>query len=489
MADVVTDGLRVRSQPRVSDDSALLEPLLATGDRVFIVQGPVRADDYDWYEVVPERPTIDDFEERVPTGWVAAADHDGTPWLQASVPECPTLAVALDQLLDLTANARLACYGSQELSFEAVVADIGMDTGTIGPCGDLFQAECALTPTWLMADVGTAVSPRDEPGPERHLFVIIGPDDLADEPRTLDKVRLVGSFDHPAARDCRHWDPSTGADLSSRTETVVGCRSKFVVTSAQILDRPPEATPVPDPGVSVEINGLPMTGKFFIDPGDERVDVQVALIVRDLEIADCSLVHVITPDDPAVAPSTESLEPVPVQTVSLIDGEHDLRASCETSAGTLEARTSAIGADSQPELCRDFEFVEGPISVTTLQELSDGMVGTWEGCVDTPWVPVYFVTIDFRADGTYSADAPERLDGEEMIPFYWGPLDEGSASKRYTIDDLQDSLKGLGEIQVWDDPEGRGLELHDIRLMGDQLEFDVFNGDYGPLLVRLSRRA
>jgi hypothetical protein len=444
------------------------------------VEGPVRANDYDWYEVVPERPVIDNIAEELPTGWVAAADHDGTPWLQAAAPECPPLPVTLGQLLDLTAKARLACYGSQQLSLEAFVPPVDVDA-IAGPCFDLPAAECALAPSWLMAASGTAVTPGDGPGPPRYLFVAIDPDGVADDLRTLDTVRLVGSFDHPAARGCRHWDPSTGADLSSRTEAVVGCRSRFVVSSQQLLDRPPDATPSPDPSVSVEINGMPMTGKFFFEPEGGHVDVEVALIVQDLEIADCSLIHVITPDDPGLEPSTEQLEPLGLQTVSLVDGEHDFRASCESSAGTLETHTSAIAADSQPELCRHFEFSEGPISVTTLQELSDGMVGTWEGCVETPWVPVYFVRIAFHADGTYTADAPERLDGSETFPFYWGGEDD-SSSNRYTIDDLQDSLKGLGEIEIpW-----RG-ELRHIRLMGDQLEFHFFNGDYGPLVFRLFR--
>jgi hypothetical protein len=477
MADVVTDGLRVRSAPGVGEESALLEPLLVTGDRVFIVQGPVRADDYDWYEVVPERPVIDNIAEELPTGWVAAGDHDGTPWLQPAAPGCPTLPVTLSQLLDLTAKARLACYGSQELSFEAFVPDVGMDIGALGPCFDLVAAECALTPSWLMAHSGTPVTPADGPGEPRYLFVAIDPGGLVDQPRTLDSVRLVGSFDHPAARDCRHWDPSTGADLTPRTEAVVGCRSRFVVSSQEVLSRPPEVTPMPDPSVVVLVNEDRTTVKWSVPPGS-HIDVEVALLVTDLAIGDCSLVHVIIPDDSALEPSTVSLEPLPIQTVSLIDGEHDFRASCESSAGTLAANTRAVAADRQPELCRDFEFEEGPITVSTYQELSDGMIGTWEGCVDAPWVPLNFVTVTFGSDGTYSADAPERLDGEEMVPFYWDD-EEDSPAKTYTIDDLQDSLKGVGTMGH--------LELRNIRLMGDLLEFEVFEREYGPVTVRLSR--
>ena len=73
--DVVTSGLRVRTAPTVDDSkSAKLEPLLSLGVQLQILDGPVTADDYDWYMVQaigwPHR------------GWVAAADHDGVAWIE-----------------------------------------------------------------------------------------------------------------------------------------------------------------------------------------------------------------------------------------------------------------------------------------------------------------------------------------------------------------------------------------------------------------------
>jgi hypothetical protein len=73
--DVVTSGLRVRTAPTVDDSkSAKLEPLLSRGVQLQILDGPVTADDYDWYLVQaigwPHR------------GWVAAADHDGVAWIE-----------------------------------------------------------------------------------------------------------------------------------------------------------------------------------------------------------------------------------------------------------------------------------------------------------------------------------------------------------------------------------------------------------------------
>ena len=74
VVQIVVDGLRVRTAPTVDGaTSAKLDPTLGPGTRLQIIDGPVTADDYDWYLVQaigwPHR------------GWVAAADHDGSPWI------------------------------------------------------------------------------------------------------------------------------------------------------------------------------------------------------------------------------------------------------------------------------------------------------------------------------------------------------------------------------------------------------------------------
>lgn len=73
--DVVVAGLRVRTAPTIDNTkSAKLDPLLGRGTQLNVIEGPVRADEYDWYLVQaigwPHR------------GWVAAADHDGAPWVE-----------------------------------------------------------------------------------------------------------------------------------------------------------------------------------------------------------------------------------------------------------------------------------------------------------------------------------------------------------------------------------------------------------------------
>lgn len=135
--------------------------------------------------------------------------------------------------------------------------------------------------------------------------------------------------------------------------------------------------------------------------------------------------------------------------------------------------------------CTDFEFASGDTTVSTLAELEAGIVGSWAGCVTTPWVSPYWVTITFRADGTYSGVA---LAGSDQPAFYYG-TDDDSPEKGYELNDLQDDGEGIGHIDIvfWALNTNRG-DLRDIRLMDDQLQFEFFHrGQYGPLTYQLYR--
>ncbi len=82
----VSGDLRARSQPRVSDDSIKYTPLLPLGTQLQVIGGPVEASGYTWYQVEPLDFSLAEGVTRV---WVAAADHDGTPWLGATGPGDP----------------------------------------------------------------------------------------------------------------------------------------------------------------------------------------------------------------------------------------------------------------------------------------------------------------------------------------------------------------------------------------------------------------
>jgi hypothetical protein len=138
-----------------------------------------------------------------------------------------------------------------------------------------------------------------------------------------------------------------------------------------------------------------------------------------------------------------------------------------------------------PEACSDFQFPETDIIVSSLAELQAGVVAVWGGCVTTPWVPPYWVTITLRSDGTYSGVA---MAGAGQPAFYYG-TDDDHPEKRYAMNDQQDRLKGIGQIDIvfGAGNVNRG-ELRNITLMGSWLEFEFFHrSEYGPLTYRLYR--
>jgi hypothetical protein len=79
----VSDDVRVRSNPGVGSDSRRYRPLLPEGTYLCISAGPIAASGYWWYEVELDAGQLDGGITR---GWVAAGDHDGSPWI-AHVPD------------------------------------------------------------------------------------------------------------------------------------------------------------------------------------------------------------------------------------------------------------------------------------------------------------------------------------------------------------------------------------------------------------------
>jgi serpin B len=90
-AVTVSDRLVLRSKPEVSDDSVTYRPYLPTGTDMLVVEGPVAGSGYQWYHV---RLVSLALNGGVTEGWVAAADHDGTPWVGAAGGQLAGLRVA-----------------------------------------------------------------------------------------------------------------------------------------------------------------------------------------------------------------------------------------------------------------------------------------------------------------------------------------------------------------------------------------------------------
>ena len=121
--EVVTNDLRVRSKPRVSDDSIKLEPLLWDGALLFVIEGPVAASGYDWFLVRPMGEADLQFHPDPPDlGWVAAASKVGEPWLVAQSFPC-LRASPLETLSDIDYPPHgligLACFGDSPQRFDA----------------------------------------------------------------------------------------------------------------------------------------------------------------------------------------------------------------------------------------------------------------------------------------------------------------------------------------------------------------------------------
>jgi hypothetical protein len=218
----------------VASDSIKYEPLLQVGDRLFVVQGPVVANDYEWYEVAPigtgaVRPWFS-----LPSGWIARGDHDGTPWVSAITPECPQEPVDISALAAMHALERVACFGNRPLSFRAFVEG-GVPPSACDPA--VSSGPCVAGPEWLAGvggwsaesgarhDTGTITSGPElalDPGGE------VGATSLPDR----QVVEIEGSFDHARSIDCQTGGVPPGHAALTPARAVLHCRSRFVVTRA-----------------------------------------------------------------------------------------------------------------------------------------------------------------------------------------------------------------------------------------------------------------
>jgi len=127
LVQVVVTDLRVRTAPTVDNTKSVkLDPLLGLGTQLRVIEGPVSADDYDWYLVqaigLPHR------------GWVAAADHDGAPWIEAvTAAVSPAPAFSTDEaalLAELRPDAAVDCAPRRTSLPALAIAGIECRVGT-----------------------------------------------------------------------------------------------------------------------------------------------------------------------------------------------------------------------------------------------------------------------------------------------------------------------------------------------------------------------
>ena len=209
---VVTTDLVVRSEPGTGAESEIYGGTLSAPITVYVIDGPVAANGYDWYLVDPVR--VDwSIWGGPPAGWVAAAGKDGERWL-ASTPEqsaCDS-APTLSELVVLPPQVRLYCWADDEMSHEGVVDRCVSVTG--GPFGH----DCAILPVGSEQPAGCAdcTAPYLRSG----LWGSLAP------PPNGSTIRFTGRFDGPACR---------GYTGTARPEDLYPCRVVFAVTELTVV--------------------------------------------------------------------------------------------------------------------------------------------------------------------------------------------------------------------------------------------------------------
>jgi hypothetical protein len=238
-AEVVSDDLRVRTEPFVGESSRRLEPLLWAGAVLFVIDGPVSGSGYDWYLVQPiSEVDLQVHPDPPPPGWVAAASRDGEDWLRPYTDNCfdtPLGWLEFEFVYPPAGLSGLACFGDRTLGFSASYS-AGAREGCLETTGPW-----RIDPTWLAPckdPVHRLAHPDADTAEEvRALEVRIDPSvdlgalpDLKADHWLL--VDVVGQFAHPAAASCRALATGGDGEGPPRPEVVVlGCRQQFVVTS------------------------------------------------------------------------------------------------------------------------------------------------------------------------------------------------------------------------------------------------------------------
>jgi hypothetical protein len=215
---VATDGLRVRSLPTVDESSERFEPLLGPGVPFYVVDGPVFADGYAWYQIDPYGG-----DPSLPFGWVAAGSREGEPWIEQYLDGCETVYPSVEMLGTRPAQESLYCYGVVLPDDYELTGNLYCDLGDIegltsGPEWIEFDRYCELrAPDWNIHD-GISIRVWGKAATN-----------LLEEGNPVDgQYRVVGHFDDPASSTCRAG--GVEGDVRDPAEVVLFCRMQFVVT-------------------------------------------------------------------------------------------------------------------------------------------------------------------------------------------------------------------------------------------------------------------
>jgi len=287
------------------------------------------------------------------------------------------------------------------------------------------------------------------------------------------------------------WAPDRNSDPGNDSSLKPSVDDYTSLTNDKQLGTAPSPTPKAAPGmpaIDLRIADDQVTNLgIFTEPGQSSKVTWIKLIPSNLDLSSCSLTDEVTLDDAQFTRRTDHLSAKAYQEVALIDGLHQMTASCRDGSVVSPMRAVRI-MDRQPKACKGFALEDSAATASSLDELKSGVVGTWKGCVTTPWVPPYYVTMTFNADGTYGATTNEIIDGQAMIAMYYG-TDNASNEKKYSLDTFDNSL-GAGSLDVFFWPGNTNHDpLSNVKLMGNKLSFEFMHrSKYGPLKFELKRQ-
>lgn len=290
------------------------------------------------------------------------------------------------------------------------------------------------------------------------------------------------------------WEGCTTSDSAARTCTITAAQGANLFIKARYTEKAARKAGAPFVELKVagytSVDGVDVNFGLRTPGGQSSVTADMQLNTGNLAMSGCTIVDSVILDDSNFTKQTNTYQPIANQTITLADGNHTIVATCPSTSGKLTAKLIVQVIDDQPKLCKNFSFTDGPSTANSLSDLKVGIVGTWQGCVTTPWLPVYWVTITFKSDGTYTASSNEVLDGRSTFPMYYGGQQD-SPKDTYSVDNFQNGLgSGVFNI-VFTDGSGSVVpeDMQNIKLMGNKLSFNFkhFN-KYGPLNYQLTRQ-
>ena len=229
LAGSVVAGLRLREEPTVA--GAYLGTL-PTPSISYVVDGPVRADGHDWYQLtglgIPQgsgclAPETEPFNCPGWFGWASATAPDGSLWLAATAPECPTWPsgpLTRDFVYGVPSLMYFVCFAGDARSVIGFYPEIPLGAGLGGACGgvdeDIYWLGCNLGYEHIVLNEADGFG-----GPGLRLAVDPG---AVVMPKRGQWIEVTGQYDHSAAQRCG-YPPESAA--------VLACRAQFVVLSAR----------------------------------------------------------------------------------------------------------------------------------------------------------------------------------------------------------------------------------------------------------------